>query len=152
MFVTIRSLRINCSQHCSQKSEVTVSAVGDCGYISDSGVLQCRNTVYTIHSGALDRQCPSGWCNGKRCHETSGVCHKRIVTSCMTHDMKLDILVSSTLSSKSIGGFKRYESACKTDTKLLLNGIITTWVRQIHDSLPHGGESHVTGLSTCRLT
>ena len=106
---------------------MTVSAGGDCADISDSGELQCRNTVHTIHSGALGRQ----W----------GVCHKRIVTSCMTHDMKLDILVSSTWSSESIGGFKRYKSACKTDTKLLLNGIITTWVRQIHDSLPHGGES-----------
>ena len=103
-----------------------MSAGGDCADISDSGVLQCHNTVYTIHLGALGRERPSGWCNGKRCHKASGVCHKRIVTSCMTHDMKLDILVPSAWSSESIGGFKRYKSACKTGTKLLLNGIITT--------------------------
>ena len=68
----------------------------------------------------------------------------------MTHDMKLDILVSSTWSSESIGGLKRYKSSCKGDTKLLLSGISTTRVRQIHDSLPHGGESW-TGLGNAKL-
>ena len=63
---------------------------------------------------------------GNNVTKNRGVRQERIVTSCMTYDMKLDILVSSTWPSESIGGLKRYKSSCKGDTNLLLSGILTT--------------------------